>query len=184
MLHRGGLPVQSNTSTKPSAIAKRSTSATAGRRSIFDKVGGKADHFTRYGSTQWALCTEETYNELIDKFHIDKWDGFREYESLRCEYESLRFTHNVDAEHNNLFRFKRDKGPNYHPCQKPIDILERLIRCSSNPDDIVLDCFAGSGSTGVACVKTGRQFIGIERDAKYYEIAQQRIEETMKKINQ
>ena len=172
----GANPVQSNTLKKCSDTEKRNTSSIAGRRSIFSEVGGKADHFTRYGSTQWSLCTEETYNELISKFRIDQWEGFREYESLRLEYESLRFKHNLDENHNNIFRFKRDKGKNFHPCQKPLYILERLIKCSSSNEDVVLDPFMGSGSTGVACINTGRKFIGIEMDDKYFEIAKQRID--------
>ena len=163
---------------------KQNIFSTAGRRSIFSEVGGKADHFTRYGSSQWELCTEQTYSELIEKFKINKWQGFRtyeslrlEYESLRLEYESLRFKHNLDERHNNVFRFKRDTGENKHPCQKPVNILERLIRCSTDAGDVVFDGFMGSGSTGVACVNTGRNFIGIEKDGYYFEVARKRIKE-------
>jgi site-specific DNA-methyltransferase (adenine-specific) len=184
MCYIGGvIPVQSNTLKKCSDIEKRNTFSIAGRRSIFSKVGGKADHFTRYGSTQWSLPTEETYKELTEKFNLREWHGFREYESLRQEYESLRqeyeslrFKHNLDENHNNVFKFKRDTGKNFHSCQKPIDILSRLMKCSSNEGDTVLDMFMGSGSTGVACVNTNRRFIGIEKDDKYFEIAKQRID--------
>lgn len=103
---------------------------------------------------------------------------------MRQEYESLRFTHNLDKNHNNVLRFKRDDGKNYHPCQKPLDILERLIRCSSNEDETVLDCFMGSGSTGVACVRTNRNFIGMELDEKYIKIAEKRIADEYKTIQQ
>ena len=182
----GGSPALLNTLKDSSSIGKRNTFSIAGRRSIFSKVGGKADHFTRYGSTQWSLPTEETYNELIEKFNLREWQGFREYESLRQEYESLRqeyeslrFKHNLDKNHNNVFKFKRDNGKNYHSCQKPIDILSRLIRCSSHEGDTVLDMFMGSGSTGVACVNTNRNFIGIELDDKYFEIAKQRIDDAV-----
>lgn len=153
-----------------------------GKKLIFEKIGGKADHFTRYKSTQFSLCTKETYNEIIETFKLDKWEGFRtyeslknEYEELRLEYEQLRFIHNLDKDHKNIFEFKRDKGENFHPCQKPINILERLIRTSTNEGDTVLDCFMGSGSTGVACVNTNRKFIGIEYDKDYFNISKQRI---------
>lgn len=63
----------------------------------------------------------------------------------------------------------------YHPTQKPIAIMDRLINLHSFKDDTILDCFMGSGSTGVSAVKNGRNFIGIEQNEKYYEIAQQRI---------
>lgn len=65
----------------------------------------------------------------------------------------------------------------YHPTQKPVALLEYLIKTYTNENDIVLDNCMGSGSTGVACVNTNRQFIGIEKDKRYFEIAKQRIEE-------
>ena len=65
-----------------------------------------------------------------------------------------------------------------HPTQKPIEYLERLIIKSSNEFDTVLDCFMGSGSTGVACKNLNRKFIGIELDDNYFNIAKERIENT------
>lgn len=67
-----------------------------------------------------------------------------------------------------------------HPTQKPIAYLERLILNSSDELDTVLDPFMGSGSTGVACLNTGRKFIGIELDTTYYEITKNRIMELEK----
>ena len=64
-----------------------------------------------------------------------------------------------------------------HPTQKPVDLLELLLKQSTNENEIVLDCFMGSGSTGVACANTGRKFIGIELDNNYFDIASKRIEE-------
>lgn len=63
-----------------------------------------------------------------------------------------------------------------HPAEKPVELLERFIKVSSKENDIVLDPFMGSGSTGVACVNTNRNFIGIELDEKYFKIAKERIE--------
>lgn len=62
-----------------------------------------------------------------------------------------------------------------HPTEKPLKLMERLILASSNEGDTVLDCCMGSGTTGVACVNTGRNFIGIEKDPEYFKIAEQRI---------
>ena len=67
------------------------------------------------------------------------------------------------------------ESPSFHPTQKPVKLLEYLIQTYTNPGEIVLDFTMGSGSTGVACMNTGRNFIGIERDEKYFEICQQRI---------
>ena len=64
-----------------------------------------------------------------------------------------------------------------HPTQKPVPLLEYLIKTYTNENETVLDNCMGSGSTGVACVNTGRNFIGIELDGGYFEIAKSRIEE-------
>lgn len=74
----------------------------------------------------------------------------------------------------NILRFKRDL-PNIHPTQKPVALLEYLIKTYTNENEVVLDNCMGSGSTGVACINTNRNFIGIELDKKYFEIAKQRI---------
>ena len=62
-----------------------------------------------------------------------------------------------------------------HPTQKPVALMEYLIRTYTNEGETVMDNCMGSGTTGVACVNTGRKFIGMEQDAKYFEIAQKRI---------
>ena len=63
-----------------------------------------------------------------------------------------------------------------HPTQKPVELLEYLIKTYTNENETVLDFTMGSGSTGVACVNTNRKFIGIELDDKYFEVAKERIE--------
>ncbi len=65
-----------------------------------------------------------------------------------------------------------------HPTAKPIDLMRWLVATYSNPEDLVLDPFAGSGTTGVACVQLGRRFVGMELDETYHQLAVQRIAET------
>lgn len=74
-----------------------------------------------------------------------------------------------------------DKKKYGHPTVKPLSILENLVMNSSQEGEVVLDCFMGSGSTGVACLNTNRDFIGIELDEGYFNIAQNRIEEAANK---
>ncbi len=74
------------------------------------------------------------------------------------------------------------KKPIVHPTQKPIALMEYLIKTYTNENETVLDFTMGSGSTGVACVNTKRNFIGIEMDSKYFEIAEQRIKEAEFKL--
>jgi len=69
-----------------------------------------------------------------------------------------------------------------HPTQKPVELLEYLIKTFTNEGDTVLDNTMGSGSTGVACVNTNRDFIGIEKDEKYFDIAKSRINDAGKKL--
>ena len=152
------------------------------KKEIINKIGQRADHCFRYNSSQWDLPTEETYNDLINIFNINKLSNFRtyeslrqEYESLRQEYESLRYVFNVQNVPSILQH--EPVKQNGHLTPKPIKILETLIKTSANENDVVLDWFMGSGSTGVACKHTNRKFVGIEVNEKYFELAKKRIEE-------
>ncbi len=69
-------------------------------------------------------------------------------------------------------------GKKSHPTEKPVSLLEILIKNSTSQDEIVLDPFMGTGSAGVACVNTGRYFIGMELDEGYFNIAKERIKQT------
>lgn len=71
-----------------------------------------------------------------------------------------------------------------HPTQKPISLMERCVKMISNEGDTILDNCMGSGSTGVACMNTGRKFIGIEKDENYFQIAKERLEKEKIKLEQ
>lgn len=78
-----------------------------------------------------------------------------------------------------VIKFGRECG--LHPTQKPVALLEYLIKTYTNEGDVVLDNCMGSGSTGVACVNTNRNFIGIELDENYFNIAKERINNAVRK---
>ena len=154
-------------------------------------VGQKADHCFRLNSSQYSLCTEQTYQELIDVFGIDEMDDFKEYKELKPIQEAYQEENrrNItekypavfnlwqgDKSKSNVLEYKKDND-GYHPTQKPVALLEDLIQTYSNEGETVLDFTMGSGSTGVACVNTNRNFIGIELDDGYFNIAKKRIEE-------
>ena len=150
-----------------------------GKKAVKNAIGGKADHTTRVGSSQFALCTEQTYNEIISVFGIDKMDGFLPYAELSRLNEKYTATFNLwqgGKSKSNVLEYKKDND-GYHPTQKPVALLEDLIQTYSNEGNTVLDFTMGSGSTGVACVNTNRRFIGIELDGGYFNIAKKRIEE-------
>ena len=82
----------------------------------------------------------------------------------------------------NLLEFMRESG--FHPTQKPVPLLEYLIKTYTNEGEIILDNTMGSGSTGVACINTNRKFIGIELEEKYFNMAKNRIEEAQNNIKE
>ena len=83
----------------------------------------------------------------------------------------------------NIIKFNIDRKRNskQHPTQKPVALMEHLIKTYTNEGEIVLDFTMGSGSTGVACINTNRNFIGIEKDESYFKIAKKRINESLMK---
>jgi site-specific DNA-methyltransferase (adenine-specific) len=77
---------------------------------------------------------------------------------------------------HDIHRIKHKKDRDAHPCQLPEKLLERVIKLASNPGDIVLDAFLGTGTSAVVAKKLGRAFIGIEQDKNYLEITKQRLD--------
>ena len=151
----------------------------------------RAEHAFYINSTQFSLCTENTYRELIDKFHIDGMAGFVPFEELQkidteyrtdlinrmnTQYPSIFNLWEGRKSKSNVLEYPKDMD-GFHPTQKPVALLEDLIKTFSNPENLVLDFTMGSGSTGVACVNTGRSFIGMELDEGYFERAKKRIQE-------
>ena len=141
----------------------------------------RAEHTFYIDSTQYGLCTEKTYLELIDVFTIDKMQGFKEFTELKeidNEFKNkFASTFNLwegNKVKSNILKYKKDYT-GHHPTQKPVLLLEDLIKTFSNENDLVVDLTMGSGSTGVACVNTKRNFIGIEMDDNYFDIATKRI---------
>ena len=103
--------------------------------------------------------------------------------SYAPKYEMIIFAHK-GRKLLNGFRYadiiKANRtGNKLHPTEKPVDLLELFIKNSSDENAVVFDGFMGSGSTGVACVNTGRNFIGMELDPGYFEIAKKRIEDAV-----
>jgi len=109
---------------------------------------------------------------------------FAKYKKEKCPYT---FNFINQQEMKNVFEFPilsgserlRDKNNRaLHPTQKPLKLIRKLIKIHSNPSDLVLDCFIGSGTTAVACKQLSRNFIGFEINPRYCEIANKRLEQT------
>ena len=163
------------------------------KKEIINKIGQRADHCLRVDSTQFSLCTEPTYKELIKVFSIDNLEGFKTFEELKETDKEYRTnllktmndkypsTFNLwegEKYKSNILKYKKDYD-GHHPTQKPVLLLEDLINTFSNENDLVVDLTMGSGSTGVACKNTNRDFIGIEMNEEYFKIAEQRINGTL-----
>jgi len=148
-----------------------------------------SDHFleSENNPLQFSLCTENTYNELIQVFSIDKMQGFKTYAELKPIDD--QFKKNLPSTFNlwdgnkyksNILKYKKDYN-GFHPTQKPILLLEDLIKTFSNENNLVADLTIGSGSTAIACINTNRNYIGIEKDETYFNIANNRIENVKKR---
>lgn len=161
------------------------------RAKIIEKCGQAADHCFRWNSSQWDLPTRETYLKIVAAYRLDTWPEYRTFDSLDAERAALtaeyeeqiravdaaRFVHNLDNGHCNIWLSKEPLGrKKAHPCQKPVDVLERIIATHTKPGDLVVDFFAGSGATGVAAIHTSRQFLLIDQSAEYQQAGAEWIE--------
>ena len=138
-------------------------------------VTGKKPHMLRhyFKDSQFEIPTKKVWESV----YIPIGFGWC-YEELRQGYEELRHPHHVDAMHCNIWHIKALATQNrLHTCQKPLEIIERLISVSSNDGAVILDPFMGSGTTAVAAINTGRKFIGFEKEQDYFDIARERIEQ-------
>lgn len=140
-----------------------------------------------FETAQWELPTRDNYYWIRDFFN-ERGNGTgpylaRPWEDLRREYEDLRYTFNPQQGVTDVWDVPicagaervKVNGKTAHVAQKPLAIMRRIIEASSNEGDTVVVPCSGLGSAEVACIETGRHFIGIERDAGYCAIAEQRI---------
>jgi len=147
------------------------------KKRIVEEIGGRVDHALRVNSTQFSLCTEKTYTELISKFNIKEMDNFKNFQELKEINSVFNSVFNLwegKKYKSNILKYKKDYT-GHHPAQKPVLLLEDLIKTFSNENDLIVDLTMGSGSTGVACKNTNRNFIGIELDESYFNIAEDRV---------
>lgn len=138
----------------------------------------RAEHFFYVDSTQFGLCTEATYAQICEVYGIDLFEWFKPYSELVEINSRFQRRFNLPAGQkykSNVLQYKKDYS-GYHPTQKPVALLEDLIKTYSSPGDMVVDFTMGSGSTGVACANTGRRFIGMELDDGYFATASERVQ--------
>jgi len=133
------------------------------------------------GGTFACLASEKKPREHRIYPTRNDWIKLQEVMNLP-EYDDVVYTFNIQTGLTDVWddiNFYDRKVKKFHSTQKPIPLIERIINTSSNKDQIVLDIFGGSGSTGVVCKLHDRKFIGCEIDEEYYKKSLERIENTM-----
>ena len=154
----------------------------------YDWIWDKVNRYTGYGSCKYAPLkryeivsvfykSKPTYNPQMMQGKPYKKTGDYSSKIYGTDKVKKHGKNNGERYPFNILQYKGDDKKNgfLHPTQKPIALLEYLIKTYTNEGDVVLDNCMGSGSTGVACVNTNRDFIGIELDKDYFNIAKQRI---------
>ncbi len=154
------------------------------RKSILEYIGMGNIRFFRIKQNEFAKPTKKAYDKIIEIFEINQMEGFLNYDEILkidTEYKNTtKSTFNLwegKKYKSNILKYKKDYN-GYHPTQKPVLLLEDLIKTFSNENDLVVDLTMGSGSTGVACKNTNRDFVGIEMNEEYFKIAEKRINDT------
>lgn len=133
------------------------------------------EHFAYTDSTQFGLCTEKTYNEFLNFYGVSEFKPYSELVEIDRVFNRVFNLPEGKKYKSNVLSYKKDYS-GFHPTQKPVALLEDLIKTYTNEGNTVLDFTCGSGSTGVAAKNLNRNFIGIELDEGYFNIAKERIE--------
>ena len=133
-----------------------------------------------WAPAQFHLPTEDIYKNILQPtgFFPTPYKELKEIDDqFKNKFASTFNLWEGKKYKSNILKYKKDYD-GHHPTQKPILLLEDLIKTFSNENDLVVDLTMGSGSTGVACKNTNRDFIGIEMNDEYFKIAEQRINDT------
>jgi len=143
-------------------------------------------HFLSRESNQLILPTKEVYQKIVDFYNLECCCFYKNYSDLKeiennwkNQYSNTFNLWENNKHKSNILKYKKDYN-GYHPTQKPVLLLEDLIKTFSNKNDLVVDLTMGSGSTLVACQNTNRNGIGIELNESYFNIAKKRIKETQR----
>ena len=149
-------------------------------RGIFDRAvvlcGPSQVH--AYPPSDWIGAVTWNTTGSFGKFGYSQWTPILLYGADLPGFGNINGITKTDTYQINggaSVGFQRGKHETLHTCPKPINIMNRMVQRYTATDDVILDPFMGSGTTGVACVKLGRKFIGIEIDPGYFEIACKRI---------
>ena len=158
-----------------------------------------------YGAKNWdeQIPTKETFNEILriskhaiifgGNYFVENlknsscwivWNKLNTGKFSDCELAWTNFSKGIkkyDFLYNGMIKEPSERNQErIHPTQKPLKLFEQILRDYSNENDLVLDCFSGSGTTAVACHNLKRRFICIERDPEYHALSVKRLEEAQR----
>ncbi len=150
-------------------LLERQKALSYSSKQINEMLGVKSN-----GGGMWSIYTGKNICEQMPTKEF--WCKLQKVLKFELPYEKLAQTFNPQMGYTDVWTdidfYKEER---YHPTQKPIDLIKRLIIASSNENDLVIDPFLGAGSSGIASLNLNRKFIGIELDKKYYKISKERI---------
>lgn len=153
------------------------------RTKIHKELGHrKLEFYFYFTGVHFNLLSENLYDQLIEKYNLKKMKNFVTYDVLKEFWEKEKVNNignkfkaqDYSNAFSNVLSFPKDNDY-YHPTQKPIKLIEFLVQTYSNENDLVLDCFLGSGTTALASKNLNRNFIGTEINENYVKIIEQRL---------
>ena len=142
-------------------------------KEINEKLG-----VSSFGGGMWSIYTGNNICEQVPTFEL--WQKLQEILQFNVPYEKISQTFNAQMGITDVWRdidFYQEKR--FHPTQKPLKLIKRLLQASSNENDLVLDPFGGSGVTALASIALKRDFIIIELDEPYHQIISERVQEML-----
>ena len=168
-----------NAATKKRIYKKTDWDNKTPEKKVFDEIIRISKNQIIFGGNYFANLLPNSKCWLV-------WDKHINGDFADCELAWTNFNKPVkkyDYLWNGMLQQNmKEKEQRIHPTQKPVGLFMKILQDYSKENDLVLDCFSGSGTTAVACHKLKRRFIGVEIDEEYAKIAQERLEQEQKQI--
>jgi len=147
-------------------------------KEINDRLGVKSN-----GGGMWSIYTGKNICEQLPTREL--WAKLETALEFKFDYDSINITFNTEMGLTDVWsdiEFYFGKNDRIHPTQKPIELIERIVKASSNAGDIVLDPFMGSGTTAIACSNLNRRCVGFELDESYWKASINRLSKSKENI--
>ncbi len=168
---------------KPKILDKKNWDTEIPSRKIFDEIFRVSKNQIIFGGNYFTQYLQPTKAWIFwDKIGSYKLkNNFSEGELIWTSFSKV--TKKITFVQQGFINDNKEENKNrFHPTQKPVGLFEMILQDYSNENDLVLDCFSGSGTTAIACSELKRNFICIEKDKQYYEASVRRLEDYNKQL--